>query len=221
MRPCPPACAQSQGCAWWAVRPQRGSTAATGLTHSPFCLQASVRKKKGKGRPVSVSPPHARLWPSASSRERAVTLYCLLPARGPVGAQPQDSSRFSLSHLPRPSRLWCPSVFCVSPSRVYVIVTVGTLHPVTAGPAWVGGAGSLRGCWPGRRPAGSLANGPLSALCRLPSALENPPPPPRSPGGLLYMCRKTALELGAAARPCRSPPLPQAGVETEDPASVP
>lgn len=186
-------------------------------THTPLsvCKLPSGRRRVRGDRCLS-HPLHARLWPSASSLKRAVTLYCLLPARGPVGGPAPGLLPFQsvTPAPPRPSRLWCPSVFCVSPSRVYIIVTVGTLHPVTAGPAWVGGAGSLRGCWPGRRPAGSLANGPLSALCRgwrLPPPFSSRKPPHPALQEACSTCAgRLPLSWGqlqghAAPRPCPRP----------------
>lgn len=57
MHPCPPACAPEPGV--HVVGQSAPSEAALPPrdSHSPFCLQASVRKKKGKGRPgVCLTP---------------------------------------------------------------------------------------------------------------------------------------------------------------------
>lgn len=96
-----------------------------------------------------------------------MTSYCLLPARGPVGGP-------APGRIPFQSVTPAPPLPSVVPQRVLRLPKSCPRHRNCGDPApchsWAclggGGAGSLRGCWPGRRPAGSLANGPLSALCR-------------------------------------------------------
>lgn len=143
--------------------PQAPAGAAAWDSRSPFCLQASVRKKKGKGRArVCVQPPPARPVEDPSvavgvASPRAVS-PCCVPRAGPAPGHGPVQSVASASRFPSVS----PSVSRISPETCPHLVTVKPAGPsaVTARPAlWAAavaagqGAGKQRpwcveGGWP-------------------------------------------------------------------------
>lgn len=131
----------------WARHPGPGRRAAWD-SHSPFCLQASVRKKKGKGRArVCVQPPPAR--PAGGppcvavgvASPCAVTLCCV-PRVGPL----PDTAPCSLSRLLPPSRLCpptCPHLVTAKPAGPSAVTARPALRAAAAQGAGQQRAGPL------------------------------------------------------------------------------
>lgn len=182
-------------------------------THTPLsvCKLPSGRRRVRGDRCLS-HPLHAHLWPSASSLKRAVTLYCLLPARGPVGGPAPGLFPFQ-SVTPAPP---LPSVV---PQRVLRLPKSCLHHRNCGDPApchsWAClGRGGRQPPWLLARTQASRVPGPLSALCRgwrLPPPFSSRKPPHPALQEACSTCAgRLPLSWGqlqghAAPRPCPRP----------------
>lgn len=96
------------------------STPPPGLTPA-FCLQASVRKKKGKGPPLSVrSPAHAPRGRKPCGRRRGVSSVRwprrVSPCAGPCGGSSRGTRPLSVCSVCFACPVCGPIVVCITPS---------------------------------------------------------------------------------------------------------